>query len=203
LGRDCNHNGLFELAEAIDPYGFMPSLDVPADPLAAGIALGFRRIARKVTQQAKRVRAKINAQIQESISGIMVAKSFRQEHSIYATFDVNNRQAYRMGLQRGLTLNTIFPVVGLASGVGVAALLYAGGLATRSGAVSPGNWYLFMQAVGFFWFPLMSISSFWSQFQDGLSAAERVFALIDAEPMVVQTASEPVDSWGSLRPETV
>jgi ATP-binding cassette, subfamily B, bacterial len=39
----------------------------------------------------------------------------------------------------------------------------------------------------------MSIASFWSQFQDGLSAAERVFALIDAEPRVVQTGDAPVD----------
>ncbi len=161
-------------------------------PFAAAIALRFRRIARQVTQQAKRVRAKINAQIQESISGIMVAKSFRQEHAIYATFDANNKQAYRVGLRRGMTLNTIFPVMGFASGIGVAALVYAGGLATRSGAVSAGDWYLFMQAVGFFWWPLMNISSFWSQFQDGLSASERVFALIDAEPKVVQTAAEPV-----------
>jgi ABC-type multidrug transport system fused ATPase/permease subunit len=51
-----------------------------------------------------------------------------------------------------------------------------------------------MQAVGFFWFPLISIASFWSQFQDGLSAAERVFALIDAEPKVVQIGSELVGS---------
>ena len=162
-------------------------------PFAAVIALRFRRIARRVTQQGRRVTAKINAQIQESISGIMVAKSFRQEHAIYATFDANNEQSYRVGLRRGLMLNTIFPVMGLASGVGVAALVYAGGLATRGGAVSAGDWYLFMQAVGFFWWPLMNISSFWSQFQDGLSASERVFALIDAEPKVVQTASEPVE----------
>jgi ABC-type multidrug transport system fused ATPase/permease subunit len=59
--------------------------------------------------------------------------------------------------------------------------------------VSAGDWYLFMQAVGFFWWPLMSIASFWSQFQDGLSASERVFALIDADPKVVQTAAEPVE----------
>src|SRR6185503_17241935 len=69
---------------------------------------------------------------------------------------------------------------------------YAGGLTSHSGLVSPGEWYLFMQAVGFFWFPLISIASFWSQFQDGLSASERVFALIDAEPKVVQLAAEPV-----------
>jgi ABC-type multidrug transport system fused ATPase/permease subunit len=161
-------------------------------PIAVIIALGFRRIARTVTQRARRVTAKINAQIQESVSGIMVAKSFRQEHAIYATFNTNNKQAYQIGLRRGLTLNTIFPILGISSGLGVAALIYAGGLTTRTGAVSPGNWYLFMQAVGFYWWPLINIASFWSQFQDGLSAAERVFALIDAEPKVVQAAAEPV-----------
>jgi ABC-type multidrug transport system fused ATPase/permease subunit len=160
-------------------------------PIAVAIALSFRRVARRVTQNARRVTAKINAQIQESISGIMIAKSFRQERAVYDTFEDNNAQAYQVGVRRGLTLNTIFPVMGMASGAGVAGLVYAGGLATRSG-VSPGSWYLFMQAVGFFWWPLMNISSFWSQFQDGLSAAERVFALIDAEPRVVQDADDAV-----------
>ena len=162
-------------------------------PIAVGIALSFRRLARRVTQRARRVTAKINAQIQESVSGIVVAKSFRQEHAVYANFDATNKQAYQVGLRRGLTLNTIFPLMGLASGLGVAMLVYAGGLSTRSGTVSPGNWYLFMQAVGHYWYPMMNIASFWSQFQDGLSASERVFALIDAEPKVVQTASEPVE----------
>jgi ABC-type multidrug transport system fused ATPase/permease subunit len=50
-----------------------------------------------------------------------------------------------------------------------------------------------MQSVGFFWFPLLGIASFWSQFQDGLSASERVFALIDAEPKVVQSAAEAIN----------
>ncbi len=162
-------------------------------PVAFAVALSFRRIARRVTQHARRVTAKINAQIQESVSGIMVAKSFRQEHAVYADFDATNKQAYRVGLRRGLTLNTIFPVLEVASGLGLALLIYAGGLTTRSGAVTPGGWYLFMQTVGFFWWPLISIASFWSQFQDGLSAAERVFALIDAEPRVHQIASEPVE----------
>ena len=41
-----------------------------------------------------------------------------------------------------------------------------------------------------FWFPLTSIASFWSQFQLGLAAGERVFALIDADPKVVQTGHD-------------
>jgi len=162
-------------------------------PIAVTIALSFRRIARRVTRRARRVTAKINAQIQESISGIMVAKSFRQERAVYDDFATTNEQSYQVGLRRGLTLITVFPVMGLASGLGVATLIYAGGLATGGGTVSPGNWYLFMQAVGFYWWPLMNIASFWSQFQDGLSAAERTFALVDAEPKVVQEAAEPVE----------
>lgn len=160
-------------------------------PFAAVIALSFRRLARRVTQNARRVTAIINAQIQESISGILVAKSFRQEPAVYATFDANNRQGYRVGLTRGLTLSGIFPLMGLASGLGTAIVFYVGGLATMT-TIAPAEWYLFMQTVGFFWFPVTNIASFWSQFQDGLSAAERVFALIDREPKVRQTDNQPV-----------
>jgi ABC-type multidrug transport system fused ATPase/permease subunit len=158
-------------------------------PVSAGLALSFRSIARRVTQHAKRVTATINAQIQESISGIGVAKAFRKERSIYAAFERNNKQAFRVGLRRGLTLVSIFPVMSASVGLGMALLVYAGGLRVEVGAVSMGNWYLFMQAVSFFWWPLMGIASFWSQFQDGLSAAERVFALVDAEPNVRQTGN--------------
>ena len=162
-------------------------------PVAAGIALGFRRVARRVTQRARRVTARINAQIQESVSGIMVAKAFRQERAIYSTFETNNRQAYAVGLRRGITMNSIWPIMSIASGLAVALLVYLGGSAAHAGTISPGNFYLFMQAVGFFWWPMLGIASFWSQFQDGLSASERVFALIDAEPKVVQTGRLPVE----------
>lgn len=156
-------------------------------PLAVGVALSFRRIARTVTRRVRRVTARINAQIQESIGGIVVAKSFRQEPALYARFKDNNQQAYHVGLRRGLTLSTIFPFMGMTSALGTALLIYVGGVVASEGRVTPGNWFLFMEAVGFYWFPMMSIASFWSQFQDGLSAAERVFALIDAEPAVIQT----------------
>ncbi|UCE41007.1 MAG: ABC transporter ATP-binding protein [Candidatus Aminicenantes bacterium] len=161
-------------------------------PVAFVIALAFRKIARKVTRNAKRVTAVINSEIQESISGIGVAKVFRQEQAVFGRFLENNRKAYRVGLARGLTMNSIFPVLGTASGLAVALLVYAGGAAVQSGGFSPGDWYLFMQATAYFWWPMIGIASFWSQFQDGLSAAERVFALIDSEPKVIQTASRTV-----------
>jgi ATP-binding cassette subfamily B protein len=162
-------------------------------PIVVAIALSFRRIARRITRQARRATAAINAEIQESVSGIMVAKSFRQERAVYDRFADNNHQEYQIRLQQGLIFDSIFPIMDLTAHLALAVLVYAGGLTARDGAVSPGEWYLFMQGVQRFLWPLMSIASFWSQFQDGLSAAERAFALIDAEPRVVQTAQEAVD----------
>ncbi|MCG2766790.1 MAG: ABC transporter ATP-binding protein/permease [Anaerolineae bacterium] len=161
-------------------------------PLVIITALSFRKVARRVTRRARRVLAKVNANTQESISGIAVAKSFRQESAVYEDFDALNKQAYKVNLARGLTLNTIFPLLTLTSGIGMAVVTYYGGLAAASRILSPGEWFLFVQSLNMFWFPLSSIASFWSQFQDGLSSSERVFALIDAEPRVVQDADEPV-----------
>ncbi len=177
-------------------------------PVAALIALSFRKLARRVTLNAKRATSTINSHMQESIGGIAVAKAYRQEQRLYDDFETNNDMAYRVGLKRGLVLNLIFPLVGIAAGVGTGAVAFLGGLGvtTASGVVgagsgalfagsaagggmTPGEWYLFLQAVGFFWWPMLGIASFYSQFQDGLSAAERVFALIDAEPSVGQTDS--------------
>ncbi|MCX7023644.1 MAG: ABC transporter ATP-binding protein [Spirochaetes bacterium] len=155
-------------------------------PLAAVVALAFRRAARFVTLNAKRVTAEVNARIQESIAGISTAKAFRRELALWNAFKDDNRTAYRFGLRRGIVLQLIFPVVALASGLGNGFVAYSGGLATRAGAVTLGEWFLFMQAVGYFWWPMLNIASFWSQLQDGLAAAERVFSLIDREPKVKQ-----------------
>lgn len=160
-------------------------------PFAVLIALGFRAMARRVTQDAKRVTADINARIQESVSGIVIAKTFRRERALFDSFRDGNKLAYRVGIRRGIVLNTILPLIGVSSGAASAVLAWTGGSAVQAGTLSPGDWYLFIQAVGFFWWPMLNIASFWSQFQDGLSASERVFALIDAEPRVKQAAHLP------------
>ncbi len=155
-------------------------------PLVTLLAAGFRRIARYVTRQGFRVLAEVNAAIQEAVTGISVAKNFRQEGTIYQGFIEVNRQSYRVNLWRGFVLSNVFPVLNMLAGVGTAALVYWGGLTTVMGGISVGDWYLFIVSVDRFWFPMINVAAFWSQIQAGFSAAERIFALIDAEPTVRQ-----------------
>jgi ABC-type multidrug transport system fused ATPase/permease subunit len=160
-------------------------------PLVILVALGFRRFARHTSTQARRVLAEVNANVQESITGISVAKGFRQEQRIYDEFKPVNAQSYRLSLRQGLTFSSIFPILGTIAGIGTALVVYFGGMSVIGGVVTPGDFYLFVEGISLFWFPLISIASFWSQFQLGLAASERVFALVDAEPRVVQNDDVP------------
>lgn len=161
-------------------------------PIVILLALAFRRIARRVTREGFQVLAEVNAAIQEAVTGIAVAKIFRQEAAIHDEFTEVNERSYRVNLRRGFTLSMVFPVLNALSGVGTSVLVYWGGLTTADQDISVGNWYLFLRAVNEFWFPLINVAAFWSQFQGGLSASERIFALIDAETSVRQTEERPM-----------
>lgn len=155
-------------------------------PFIVGAALGFRALARKTITASRRMNATVSAHVQETVSGIGVAKTFRQEPAIYNEFVRVNNQSRRVNMRTRYTFSSIFPLLNILAGIGTALLVYLGGLQVRGGGLTPGEWFLFIQGLALFWFPLTSIASFWSQFQLGLAAGERVFALIDAEPEVVQ-----------------
>ena len=156
-------------------------------PVFAVLALGFRRVARTTTQRAQRSTAIVNSRIQEAMNGISVAKNFRQERSLYDDFAPVNNQSYAVTLRQGLVFSAIFPLLFCVAGLGTVLLVYVGGRQVISGSITAGEWFLFFQSVMLFWLPMTSIASFWSQFQQGLGASERIFSLIDATPEVVQT----------------
>jgi ATP-binding cassette subfamily B protein len=161
-------------------------------PVIFAIAAGFRTLARRVTKRGMRAMADVNAAIKETISGISIAKNFRQEQSIFRSFDESNEQSYHVNVQRGFVLSLVFPTLNALGGIFVAILIYVGGLSAAQGIVTIGAWYLFIMSLDQFFFPVLNLSAFWAQIQSGLSAAERAFALIDADPNVVQTDSRDV-----------
>ncbi|MCJ7658944.1 MAG: ABC transporter ATP-binding protein/permease [Anaerolineales bacterium] len=158
-------------------------------PVVFLVSVGFRRLARTVTRRGMRAMANVNAAIKETVSGIAVAKNFRQEAAIYDEFNIANTESYKVNVQRGLVLSMVFPTLNVLGGIGTAIMVYVGGLSVAQGVVTAGAWFLFLQSLDRFFFPVLNLSAFWAQVQSGLSASERVFGLIDAESQVVQTAS--------------
>src|SRR6266498_2340686 len=156
-------------------------------PVIFAVAAGFRTLARRVTKRGMKAMENVNAAIKETISGISIAKNFRQEESVFKSFDESNQQSYHVNVRRGFVLSLVFPTLNALGGIFVGILIYVGGLSAAQGIVSVGAWYLFIMSLDQFFFPVLNLSAFWAQIQSGLSAAERAFALIDADPNVVQT----------------
>ncbi|UYN92681.1 MAG: ABC transporter ATP-binding protein [Anaerolineales bacterium] len=156
-------------------------------PIVYWMATLFREAARRTTRTGMRAMGNVNSVIKETISGIAVAKNFRQEETIFKEFDSGNRSSFEVNLRRGFVLSMVFPALNAMAALGTALLLYVGGMNVASTVITAGAWYLFLQGLDRFWFPVLNLSAFWTQLQSGLAAAERSFALIDAEPRVVQT----------------
>ncbi|MDV3458932.1 ABC transporter ATP-binding protein [Sphingomonas sp. HF-S4] len=161
-------------------------------PLLVSTTLLFRRVARTAATSTRRVMARITANVHESMAGIGVTKGFGQEDSTYREFDQLNRLSYQVYLRQGLIYSMILPVLTLLAGLGTVATLYVGGRLSQLGSLSTGEWYFAISALGALWVPLTQAASFWSLFQQGLAASERVFALIDDRDSSIRSGSEPV-----------
>jgi ATP-binding cassette, subfamily B, bacterial len=168
---------------------------LPIIYLISKVLLHYARIT---TRQGSRAMAAVNDNIQESVTGISVAKNFRQEAEIYEEFVTVNEQSYSINMKRGFVLALVFPVLNAVAGFAIGGVLYLGARIVVSGVITVSEWYLYVQSVDNFWFPFINIASYGSQFQQALSAAERVFGLIDAENVVNQSEITPANDLRGL-----
>lgn len=163
-------------------------------PIIFLLISGYRSIARRVTREGMRAIANVNGTIKETMSAMSTAKAFRQEPRIYAAFRRANELSYRINFRRGLTISAIFPAMDTLAGLTTAMMIYTGGLSVANQAVTVSSWYLFILSLDRFLYPVLNLSSFWTQVQNGLSAAERIFALIEAQPKVQQIGADKLDA---------
>ena len=155
-------------------------------PFVFAFTLSFRKITRRKSVYGQRSLAQVNAFVQESMAGIQIIKSFRQEESQYDNFQAINKQSYRVNMSRALYLSILFPSLDILVAVLYALLIFFGGNLILQGELSGSDIYLFLQSSLLMFSPILQIASFWTQFQDGLSAAERIFALQDSQSYIKQ-----------------
>jgi ABC-type multidrug transport system fused ATPase/permease subunit len=155
-------------------------------PLFFVVAFSYRKIARKRALLGQRALASVNAYVKESFSGIQIAKTFRQEGKLYENFNDVNETSYKVNLRRGYAFSVVFPTLGIIQGIVLTLVVFFGGTLVLNGTISAGDLNLFLQGLSYLFFPLLSIASFWPVFQTGMAASERIFALIDTLPLVVQ-----------------
>ena len=155
-------------------------------PIVFAFTLSFRKVARRKSVYGQRSLAQVNAFVQESMAGIQIIKSFRQEESQFENFQAINNQSFRVNMSRALYLSILFPSLDILIAVLYALLIFFGGNFITQGVLSGSDIYLFLQSSLILFAPILQIAGFWPQFQEGLSAAERIFALQDSQSYIKQ-----------------
>lgn len=165
-------------------------------PLLAVLTLWFKLKARHSYREVRVKLARINAYMQEHISGMSVVQLFGREEKSFGEFSTIN-DAHRLANIRAIYYYAIYyPGVELITAVGLALILWYGGVQVLSGLLSVGALVAFLQYAQRFYQPLADLSEKYNILQAAMASSERIFGLLD-EPIVMHS---PVAAY---RPESV
>ncbi len=157
-------------------------------PLVWLTARVFRRRIREAFRDIRTRLARLNAFLQEQLSGMRVVQLFGREEASARRFGRLNREHLDAHLRSITVYAVFFPVVEVLTAVAMALLLWYGGLRTLDGTLTIGVLAAFIQYTRRFFQPLQDLSEKFNLLQSAMASSERVFSLLD-EPVTVQ---EPV-----------
>jgi ATP-binding cassette, subfamily B, multidrug efflux pump len=159
-------------------------------PLVWLTAAIFRRSVRDAFRDIRYRLARLNAYLQERLSGMRVVQLFGREEASAERFAELNRDHLAAHL-RSITIYAIFfPVVEVLTAVAMALLLWYGGLRVLDGTLTVGILAAFIQYTRRFFQPLQDLSEKFNLLQSAMASSERVFALLD-EPVAVPEPMSP------------
>jgi ABC-type multidrug transport system fused ATPase/permease subunit len=151
-------------------------------PLLALGSLAFRIVSANAYRATREKVAAITAYLQETLSGIRVVRSFGQERRHLERFDELNEDNYAANMKTVYLNAGYFPAVELLSALATGGILLYGGLQAMDGDVTIGVLVAFIAALGNFFDPIQSLSQFYTTYQAGMAALDKIFELLDEEP---------------------
>ena len=145
----------------------------------------------KVRDSYRRVRtaiARINAFLQENITGAAVVQLFGQEDKQYRKFTWINKDHLDANLQSIFYYAIFFPLLEIISACAIALIVWYGGLQVLEGALTLGTLVAFIQYSDRFFRPISDLSEKYTILQAAMASSERIFNLLDTEPSIVAPA---------------
>jgi ATP-binding cassette subfamily B protein len=162
-------------------------------PLILLVTQWFRRNVRESYRTVRLWIARINAYLQEHITGMSTVQLFRREQRSFDKFDDINRT------HRDANVNSIFfyavfyPAIEVIGALASALIIWFGGMWTLQGALTLGSLVAFLQYSQRFFRPISDMSEKFNVLQAAMASSERIFKLLDT-PVKIQTGLGARDS---------
>jgi ATP-binding cassette subfamily B protein len=160
-------------------------------PLIVLITQWFRRNVRQSYRVVRGYIARINAFLQENITGMSTVQLFRREALNYGRFDEIDRLHRDANFQSIFYYSVFYPAIELVAALASALIIWYGGAAVLRHALTLGALVAFMQYSARFFRPISDMSEKFNVMQAAMASSERIFKLID-EPLVIGQPDHPV-----------
>ncbi|HEY0153653.1 MAG TPA: ABC transporter ATP-binding protein [Longimicrobium sp.] len=160
-------------------------------PLVAVATFVFRALIRSAYRDIRVKLARINANMQESVTGMRVLQLFGRERQAMERFGAINRDHLDVNLRSITYYALFFPVIEVLTAAALAMILWYGGGETIQGTMTVGTVAAFLQYTRRFFRPLQDLSEKYNILQAAMASSERIFELLDTEPEITDPA-DPV-----------
>ncbi len=159
-------------------------------PLIGLTTWWFRKNARESYRQVRGLVARLNAFLQEHITGMSVVQLFVQERRIFDRFEAINRSHRDVNVRSIFFYAVFYPVIELLAAISSAVVIWVGGGWALDGVVSIGVLVAFLLYSRRFFQPISDLSEKFNIFQAAMAASERIFALLDT-PVAIASPARP------------
>ena len=160
-------------------------------PLLAALTTWFRLGARASFREVRVRIARINAFLQEHITGMPVVQLFNREEKEMRKFDEINQAHRKANIDTIFYYAVFYPAVEIVGAIGIALIIWYGGGQVIRGVATIGTLVAFIQLARAFYEPISDISEKYNILQSAMASSERIFKLLD-EPVTIASADKPV-----------
>ena len=153
-------------------------------PVLVGVAIYFRRLILVQFREVRRINSRITGAYNENIQGVRVTKSLAREEQDLRDFQSLTGMMFQASYKANVLSALFLPAVQLISAVGVALVIWYGGILALRGETTVGQIQAFIGYVTFMIWPVQEMARVFAQMQQSIASGERVFSLLDAVPDV-------------------
>ena len=159
-------------------------------PLIVLVTQWFRRNARESYRKVRGLVARINAFLQENITGMATVQLFGREALNFERFDDIDRLHRDANIESIFYYAVFYPAIELVGALASALIIWWGGASVLRGALTLGALVAFLQYAQRFFGPISDMSEKFNTLQSAMASSERIFTLLD-EPIRIENPSAP------------
>lgn len=160
-------------------------------PLLVALTSWFRRGARASFREVRVRIARINAFLQEHITGMPVVQLFNREEKEMRKFGEINQAHRKANIDTIFYYAVFYPAVEIIGSIGIGLIIWFGGGEVIRGKATIGTLVAFIQLARMFYEPISDISEKYNILQSAMASSERIFKLLD-EPVTIASPEKPV-----------